>query len=74
MDNSVLKYNLLGPFEKKEVGDFIDFLFSKKKKLSKHKPTGYKNKILSVSTWNETDIKVFEENKNQFNQWQQAAW
>ena len=74
MDGSILKYNLLNPFEKKEVSDFIDFLFSKKNKSEKPGPSGYKNKILSVSTWSEDDIKVFEENKKQFNQWPPTSW
>lgn len=74
MDSSILKYNLLSSFEKKEVSDFIDFLFSKKDKSKLPAPSGYKNKILSVSTWSEEDVKVFEENKKLFNQWHPAAW
>ena len=73
--DSTLKYDLLGPFEKKEVQDFIDFLFSKKNDPKKEESPGdYKKKILSVSTWSENDIKVFEESKKQFNQWQPPVW
>ena len=68
MDSSILKYNLLNAFEKKEVKDFIDFLFNKKKGTPQPTSSHYKNKILSVSTWSEEDIKPFDENKKLFNQ------
>jgi hypothetical protein len=74
MDSSILKYNLLNPFEKKEVKDFIDFLLNKKHHSPKPEPTDYKNKILSVSTWSEEDMKVFDENQNRFNQWPPTTW
>jgi len=74
MDNT-LKYDLLGPFEKKEVQDFIDFLFSKNKEVKQSAPSGdYKKKILSVSTWSENDVKVFEENRKHFEQWHPPVW
>jgi hypothetical protein len=74
MDSSILKYDLLNSFEKKEVKDFIDFLFNKKKKESKNESSHYKNKILSVSTWSEDDIKSFNENKKLFNRWPPTTW
>lgn len=74
MNNTILKYDLLNSFEKKEVNDFIDFLFSKKKSDKTTELSDYKNKILSVSTWSEDDIKVFEETSKQFNQWQPPTW
>ena len=74
MDGSILKYNLLNPFEKKEVKDFIDFLISKKKSSKKTELPGYKKKILSVSTWDEQDIDVFEHNKKHFNKQQPPTW
>ena len=55
------------------MNDFIDFLFNKKKKVSKPE-SPYKNKILSVSTWNEEDIKLFDENKKRFNEWAPKTW
>jgi|GEM_PF-707327 len=71
----ILKYPLLSPFEKKEVSDFIDFLFSKKKeKKEKEGFSDYKNKIESVSVWSEDDLKIFDENKDKFNQWPQITW
>ncbi len=74
MDSSILKYNLLNAFEKKEVSDFIDFLFSKKKNADKQPPGNYKKKILSVSVWSDEDLKAFEENSKQFNQWRPETW
>ena len=72
--DSILKYNLLGPFEKKEVGDFIDFLLNKMKSTNTEGTGDYKKKLLSVSTWSEQDISVFEENKKLFNQWPPTSW
>jgi len=74
MDSSILKYSLLNSFEKKEVRDFIDFLFSKKKNIADSPSSDYRNKILSVSIWNEEDLKVFEEHKNDFDQLAPAKW
>ena len=53
MDSGILKYNLLGSFEKKEVLDFIEFLLTKKQPPKEPAISDYKNKILSVSTWSE---------------------
>ncbi len=74
MDSSILKYNLLNAFEKKEVKDFIDFLFNRKKDAPTPQSSDYKNKILSVSTWNDDDLKLFDENKKLFDQWPPTAW
>ncbi len=75
MSDGILKYELLNASEKKEVGDFIDFLFSKKKRQVKHKSVSdYKKKILSVSTWSEEDVKIFEENRIKLNQWKPETW
>lgn len=73
MNSSMLKYDLLSPFEKREVSDFIEFLFSRKLGKEKPKSLDYKSKILSVSTWSEEDIKVIESN-NHFDLWQPPTW
>lgn len=74
MDGCLLKYDLLSPFEKKEVGDFIDFLFSKKEQSEGIQNSEYKNRILAVSTWSEDDLKQFEENAKSINKWQPPTW
>ena len=74
MDSSLLKYDMLSPFEKKEARDFIEFLFSKKKVSDKEELTKYKSKILAVSTWTDEDLKIFEDNKNHINQWLPPTW
>jgi len=72
--NAILKYSLLSTFEKKEVNDFIEFLFSKKDHPGSYDPDTYKNKILSVSTWSDDDLKIFEDNNKLFNQWRPETW
>jgi hypothetical protein len=59
MNSSILKYNLLNSFEQEEVKDFIDFLFSKKHNTAIPELSAYKQKIRSVSTWSDEDLKVF---------------
>ena len=74
MDSAILKYDLLNSFEKKQVQDFIDFLFSKKKDAPNSDSSSYKNKILNVSTWSNEELKVFDENAKFFDQWHPTAW
>ncbi len=74
MDSSILKYNLLTSIEQKEVVDFIDFLFSKKHNTPDPELSGYKQKILSVSTWSDDDLKAFDDNRKLFNQWPSITW
>jgi len=71
--DTTLKYSLLDAFEKKEVSDFIDFLFSRKQH-NKEETSGYQEQILSVTTWSDEDIKVFEENRKLFNKWRPTTW
>lgn len=70
---------MLPPFEKKEVSDFIDFLFSRSKKNTENENpepeiSDYKKGLLSVSVWNDEDLKVFEENNKHFKQWEPPTW
>lgn len=76
MDSVILKYNQLPAFEKKEVSDFIDFLFNRAKKEPKPDPeiSDYKKDLLTVSVWSDDDLKVFEENSKYFKQWQPPTW
>ena len=34
----------------------------------------YKKKILSVSTWTDSDLKNFDDNQKLFNQWRVEEW
>ena len=74
MEEILSKYNLLDKDAQKEVVDFVDFLLSKTRTIRKKALSNYKNKILSVSTWTDEELKVFEENKKIFNQWKVERW
>ncbi|HYX08458.1 MAG TPA: hypothetical protein VE912_17135 [Bacteroidales bacterium] len=74
MNNISIKYNLLSSKNKKEINDFMDFLLNRQLKKNSTSMAGYKKKILSVSTWSENDIQIFNENKNMFNAWKIEEW
>lgn len=74
MNDILLKYSLLDKTAKREVLDFMDFLLSKKRTIKKKPSSDYKKKILTVSTWTETDLKIFDENQKQFDQWKVEKW
>ena len=74
MANVSLKYSLLNKTAKKEINDFMDFLLSKQKQNKKNPLSAYKKKILKVSSWDNEDIKVFNENRKLFNQWKIQDW
>lgn len=74
MAEITLKYNLLNKTAKKEVLDFMDFLLSKQKKNKKKEISSYKKKILNVSTWTDSDLKIFQESRGLFNQWKIEEW
>lgn len=72
MDNIQLKYNLLDTSSKKEVRNFIDQLIGKMRTGQK-KQSSYKARILSVSTWTDSDIKTLYSNQP-FNQFKTEEW
>lgn len=74
MNELLIKYNTLSPDIQKEVNDFLDFMLSKYKGKSVFDMKGWKAKIKNVSTWTEEDSKLFEENRQQFNQWKSEEW
>ena len=74
MSELIMKYNLLDKLGQQEVNHFIEFLLSKKSDEKKRTLTDYKKQILQVSTWSDDDIKVFEENKKQLNEWKISEW
>ena len=74
MSDIIVKYNRLSKTARKEVNDFMDFLLSKQKSNRPNLLTTYKNKILNVSTWSNSDLKIFEENQKLLNQWKSQEW
>lgn len=74
MNDILIKYNTLSPDIQKEVNDFLDFMLSKYNGKKIFDIKSWKNKIKNVSTWTDEDIKVFEEGRQQFNQWKTEEW
>ncbi|MFA5776733.1 MAG: hypothetical protein WC988_04240 [Patescibacteria group bacterium] len=74
MSEIVVKYNRLNKTARQELNDFMDFLLSKQKTDKPIFWTTYKNKILNVSIWSDSDLKIFDENQNLFNQWRVQEW
>ena len=74
MSEIVVKYNRLNKTARQELNDFMDFLLSKQKTDKSIFLTTYKNKILNVSIWSDSDLKIFDENQKLFNQWRVQEW
>lgn len=74
MSDMSLKYRLLDRSAKEEVNDFINFLFSRQSRKKSSSISGYKKKILSVSVWKDSDLKIFKENQKLFNSWAIQEW
>ncbi len=74
MTDIVLKYNSLNKAARQEVNDFMDFLLSRQKSNKADFLSTYKNKILGVSLWTDSECKIFEENQKLFNQWRAPEW
>ena len=69
MNEIVVKYNKLDKSARQELNDFMDFLLSKQIKEKPTLLTTYKNRILKVSFWSASDLKIFDENQKLFNNW-----
>ena len=67
MSEIVVKYNKLDKTARKELNDFMDFLLNKQKNTNPMALSAYKSKILNVSVWSDSDLKVFDENQKLFN-------
>ncbi|MCF8362463.1 MAG: hypothetical protein K9G70_07550 [Prolixibacteraceae bacterium] len=74
MNEIAIKYNKLNKTKRQEVSDFLDFLLTRQKNETKIHLTGYKKKILDVSTWTHEDCKKIEENQKTFDQWNIQEW
>jgi len=74
MSDIVIKYNRLNKTARQEVNDFMDFLLSKQKIKEPNFFSTYKNKILNVSIWSDSELKIFDQNQELFNQWRVQEW
>ena len=74
MSELLVKYNKLNKTARQEVNDFMDFLLSKQKSIEPTFLSTYKNKILNVSVWTDSDLKIFDQNQKMFNQWKVQEW
>jgi len=74
MSEIVVKYNKLDKTARQELNDFMDFLLSKQKNANPMSLSTYKNKILNVSVWSDSDLKVFDDNQKLFNNWKVQEW
>ncbi|MHC1777015.1 MAG: hypothetical protein AB9834_16560 [Lentimicrobium sp.] len=74
MSDIVVKYNRLNKYARKEVNDFMDFLLSKQKTSKSSSLNTYKSKILKVSVWSNSDLKIFDENQKLFSHWSTPEW
>ncbi|MEX0983069.1 MAG: hypothetical protein WD577_11620 [Bacteroidales bacterium] len=74
MNDIAIKYSKLNKTRRQELNDFLDFLLSRQKNDKKNLLTGYKEKILAVSTWSDEDCKLIEKNQKAFSQWKIQEW
>jgi hypothetical protein len=74
MNDIAVKYNRLNKTARQEVNDFMDFLLSKQETNNPNFLSTYKNKILNVSIWTDSDLKIFDQNQKLFNQWRVQEW
>ncbi len=75
MEDIVLRYSLLDNSAKSEISDFIDFLLTKDKKVSKKKLIAdYQKKLLKISTWSEKDIEQLKKNGALLNKIKPLSW
>jgi len=74
MNEIAIKYNQLSKTRRQEVNDFLDFLLTRQKKENRIHLTGYKKKILLVSTWGDEDCNKIEDNQKAFKKWNIQEW
>ena len=66
IDSIMLKIHDLPVDAQKEVADFVEFLHHKKKKRKRKID---KKRLLNVSVWSEEDVKIFDDIREDMNQW-----
>jgi hypothetical protein len=74
MNEILLKYNLLDKLSQKQLLDYLNFLLGKQKKQARSFDIeGYRQKLLSVSVWQEEDIQNLKQVGKSFN-WATEEW
>ena len=75
MNDLIQTYNQLSDVQQKQLIAFANLLLLKQKAKQ---PSGnladWKDKIASVSTWSEDDIKALEQNAKHLNEWRVQDW
>ncbi len=74
MTSITSKYSKLSLPARKEVNDFVEFLFLKEKRKQLKQKSDFKKKILEVTQWSDDDCRIFDENRKLFNQWPIQKW
>jgi hypothetical protein len=74
MNDITLKYYFLDNTEKQEINDFIEFLLSKKSRKKPNQLSEFKKRLLSVSTWSDSDIDAINKGSEMFNEWKVEEW
>jgi len=74
MSEVILKYSLLSQNSREEVLQFIDKLLEKQKEQSENPLVSYRDKIMSVSVWNEAEIDELLNSQKHFQNWDVPKW
>ena len=74
MSELISKYNSLDTLLQQQVIQFMDYLLSTRNITKQTNMSAYKEKILKVSEWSDEDIKILNDNKRTFNQWNITEW
>ncbi|WP_159469647.1 hypothetical protein [Dyadobacter sp. 3J3] len=75
MNDLLLTYNQLDEIQRRQLITYADTLLARQKaKQSEGNLAGWKEKIQSVSTWSDNEIKIIEESSKKLNQWQIPEW
>lgn len=75
MNDLMQTYNQLSDTQQKQLIAFANLLLLKQKaKQPTGNLTSWKSRIANVSNWSEEDLKVFEQNAKNLNEWRVQDW
>lgn len=74
MSEVILKYSLLSQNSREEVLLLIDKLLEKQKEKPDNALVSYRDKIMSVSVWNEAEIDELLNSHKHFQNWDVPKW